>query len=357
MERTLSGKVVVITGASSGIGRAAAIRFAAKGARLVLGARRIEALEETAIECRVVGGQAVTRHLDVTSEADVNALASLALEQTGSIDVWVNNAGVTSFGSLESIPFEEHRRVIETNLFGAMHGARAVLPIFRRQKHGVMINVGSILSKIGQPFVPSYVISKFALRGLTEALRAEVADQYDIHVCSLLPYAVDTEHFDGGANHVGRDPRPLPPVQSPEKVAAALVHLAEHPARERHLPRAALLGLALHALFPRAVERTLFDALARFHFGERPQADTRGNLDRPRKSDGAVHGERGARLGAVGLFAYGAQRFATAQLGLALRAALARARLKPGSLDGGTGSPDGDSRSLEEKVRALHEPA
>src|SRR5690606_37667297 len=118
-------------------------------------------------------------------EADVQALAALALEQTGVIDVWVNNAGVTLFGSIEGGPLDEHREVLETNVFGAIHGARAVLPIFRRQRRGVLINVGSILSKIGQPFVPSYVVSKFALRGLTEALRAELADEYDIHVCSL----------------------------------------------------------------------------------------------------------------------------------------------------------------------------
>lgn len=357
MERTLSGKVVVITGASSGIGRAAAIRFAAKGARLVLAGRRIEALEETAIECRVVGGHAVIRHSDVTREEEMQALAALALEQTGAIDVWVNNAGVTLFGSLEGSPFEDHRRVIETNLFGAMHGARAVLPIFRRQKRGVLINVGSILSKIGQPFVPSYVISKFALRGLTEALRAELADQYDIHVCSLLPYAVDTEHFEGGANHVGRDAHPLPPVQSPEKVAAALVHLAEHPARERHVPRLAVLGLALHALLPRAVERTLLDALTHWHFGDQVEPQTRGNLDRPRKSAGAVHGERRARVSTARLMAYGVQRLASVQLTL-FRLALARL-LKPGPRHGGAASLGGGSapRSLEEKVRVLHEPA
>jgi NAD(P)-dependent dehydrogenase (short-subunit alcohol dehydrogenase family) len=358
MDRTLSGKVVVITGASSGIGRAAAIRFAAKGARLVLAGRRAEALEATAIECRVVGGHAVSQQSDVTSEADMNALATRALEQTGSIDVWVNNAGVTLFGALETTPFEDHRRVIETNLFGAMHGARAVLPIFRRQQRGVMINVGSILSKIGQPFVPSYVISKFALRGLTEALRAEVADQYDIHVCSLLPYAVDTEHFEGGANHVGRETHPLPPVQSPEKVAAALVHLAQHPVRERHVPRVAVFGLALHALFSRAVERTVFDALTRWHFGDRAEPETRGNLDRPQKPDGAVHGERQPRLSAAGLIAYGARRFASVELEL-VRRALARAGLQQGSRGGRSASIDGGSasRSLEEKVRALHEPA
>src|SRR5690606_8955721 len=205
-------------------------------------------------------------------------------------------------------------------VFGAIHGARAVLPIFRRQRRGVLINVGSILSKIGQPFVPSYVVSKFALRGLTEALRAELADEYDIHVCSLLPYAVDTEHFESGANHLGHSVHPMPPVQPPERIARAMVSLAERPRRELHVPRIAVLGLALHALMPRAVERTLFDALAKWHFSDEAQPSTRGNLDGPLKASGSVHGERGARLSAPAMFAYGAVRLVAVQAQLMLRA-------------------------------------
>src|SRR5690606_17479042 len=144
-------------------------------------------------------------------EDAVDALVERTLAAFERIDVWVNNAGVTLFAPLEGAPFEQHRRVIETNLFGPMYAARAVVPIFRRQGRGVMINVGSILGKVGQPFVPSYVISKFALRGLTEALRAELADAPDIHVCSLLPYAMDTPHFESGANRVGRAAHPMPP--------------------------------------------------------------------------------------------------------------------------------------------------
>src|SRR5690606_9278974 len=145
-------------------------------------------------------------------EDDVQALAQRTLTEHGHIDVWVNNAGVTLFGSLEDAPLEEHRRVIDTNLWGAIHGARAVVPVFRRQRRGVLVNVGSVLSKIGQPFVPSYVISKFGLRGLSEALRFELADEPDIHVCSVLPYAMNTQHFQSGANYIGWQPRAMPPA-------------------------------------------------------------------------------------------------------------------------------------------------
>lgn len=323
------GKVVVITGASSGLGRAAAIAFAARGCRVVLAGRRLEALEDAARECRVVGGQAVVRQTDVTSEDEVKALAALALEQTGVVDVWVNNAGVTLFGSLEHSPLEEHRQVIETNLFGSILGARAVLPIFRRQKRGVLINVGSILSKIGQPFVPSYVISKFALRGLTEALRAELADADDIHVCSLLPYVIDTEHFESGANHVGHGAYGLPPMQSPEKVAKAMVRLAEHPRREVHVPRIALLGLAAHELFPRTVERIIFDALGKWHFGKQGEAQTDGNLYTPQKKSGAVHGKRRPLLKTTALLVFAAQRFVEIQLQFLFRVVLQQGSPSP----------------------------
>jgi short-subunit dehydrogenase len=314
-----NGKVVVITGASSGIGRASAIEFARRGWHVVLAARRHAALEDAASACRSVGGSASVVRTDVTREHEVDALARAALEATGVIDVWVNNAGVTAFGSLEDVPPDELRQVIETNLYGSIHGSRAVLPIFRRQGRGVLINVGSVLSQIGQPFVPAYVISKFALRGLTEALRAELAQQPDIHVCSLLPYAVDTEHFESGANHVGRDPHAMPPMLSPEHVARALVALAERPARERHVPRAAVFGLALHALFPRAVERVISDALHKWHLGDRFEPEAPGNLYAPQRTSGGVHGQRPALVSASRLLGYGLVRLLAVQLELMLR--------------------------------------
>lgn len=308
----LKDKVVVVTGASGGLGREAAIQFAARGCSVVLAGRRAAALEDTASQCRAAGGRVLVEVTDVTLEEDVRRLAQSALTRWGRIDVWVNNAGVTSFSRLEDGAFDEHRRVIETNLFGAIYGARAVLPTFRQQRAGVIINVGSVLSSIGQPFVPSYVISKFALRGLTEALRAEVADQPGIFVCSLLPYAMDTQHFESGANHYRRAPHPMPPLQSPEKVARAMVELAIHPERERHVPRAAVLGLALHALFPRTVERVLFDALDRWHFGAEPQSATAGNLFWPKPLSGAVHGTRLPIVGSLRLFTWALVRFCLA---------------------------------------------
>ncbi len=307
--------VVVITGASSGIGRAASVLFARRGYTVFLAARRQDALDETARQCRSAGGEAFCIPTDVTQEVQVHELAVRVLEQVGRIDVWVNNAGVTVFAPLSELSTLEHRRVIETNVYGALYGAQAVLPIFRRQGSGVLINVGSILSKIGQPFVPSYVMSKFALRGLSEVLRVEIADEPGIHVCTLLPYAVDTPHFQEGANRVGFDPHAMPPVQSPEKVARALVHLAEHPRRELHVPRIASAGLALHALMPRTVERVLARALKRWHFGTAHQKKGVGNLFWPVTPVGSVHGDRRPVVSTARLLAWAFTEFLWIQAG------------------------------------------
>lgn len=308
--KDLAGKVVVVTGASSGLGRAAALEFARRKSKLVLAARREEDLEDTARLCREQGGDALVVPTDVTDEQAVRELAERALSLTGRIDVWVNNAGVTAFAPLDDGPFDIHRRVIETNVYGAMYGARAVMPIFKRQRAGVMINVSSVLGTVGQPFVPSYVISKFAIRGLSETLRSALADSPDIHVCTLLPYAFDSAHFESGANRMGVGAHPMPPMQSPEKVARALVSLALRPRRQLLVPRYAGLGIALHALMPATVERAVLHLLREWHFGYEREANTKGNLFAPPDEKGETHGHRSARTSLPGLLVWAAGHFA-----------------------------------------------
>lgn len=291
----LRDKVVVITGASSGLGRAIAVELAGRGARLVLAARRLDDLEAVAAECRAAGGDAIVVDTDVTVEAQVHNLADVALDRWGQIDVWINNAGVTVFGLLEQGDFEPHRRVLETNLFGSMYGARAAIPIFREQHRGTLINIGSVLSEVGHAFVPSYVVSKFAVRGLTEALRVEVADEPDIHVCTVIPYAMDTPHFQDAANELGERAYAMPPVQHPEKVARVVADVAERPRRVRHVPRIAALGVALHALRPRLVERLLLDSLRTWHLDGQTEL-TEGNLYEPASAHGEIRGERTPRI-------------------------------------------------------------
>jgi short-subunit dehydrogenase len=290
-QRRLQDEVVVITGASSGIGRSAAMQFAAEGARVVLAARRADALEEAAAACRALGGTASVVVTDVTREDDLQRLVDLTLKRWTRIDVWINGAGTTFFAPLDEGDFAAHRRVLDVNLLGPMYAARLLVPVFRRQRAGTLINIGSVLSKIGQPFVPSYVVSKFGLEGLSEALRVDFADTPAVHVCTVLPYATDSAHFEEGANATGRRAHPMPPVQHPEQVAAAIVDLAVGPRRERYVPRYAAIGVAIHRLFPRTTARLVKHALTAFHLvAQEPPSD--GTIYAPAANRGTVRGVR-----------------------------------------------------------------
>ncbi|HEY0418609.1 MAG TPA: SDR family oxidoreductase [Acetobacteraceae bacterium] len=227
-----SSQVVVITGASSGIGRATAQAFARRGANLVLAARRAQLLEEAAHECEALGGTAITVPTDVTDEAQVQVLGRRALERFGGIDVWFNNAGVGAFGRLESIPMDAWRRLIEINLFGYVHGARVALPQFKAQGRGVLVQNASIVGRTAKSDGTAYATSKFAIRGFSEALRQELLDQPGIHVCTVLPSVIDTPFFQHAANYSGRSVRAAPPVYTPEEVAETVVELVERPQAE-----------------------------------------------------------------------------------------------------------------------------
>src|SRR5215204_2923167 len=226
------GRVVVITGASSGIGRATAHAFAELGDTVVLAARRADMLREVERECAKRGGTALAIPIDVRREEEVEALGRRALERFGRIDVWFNNAGVGIFGPFEDLPTDAWRRVIETNVFGYLHGAKVAVRQFRRQGHGVLIQNASIVGRTSKPDSTAYATSKFAVRGFSEALRMEVLDQPGIHVCTVLPSVIDTPFFEHAANFSHHKVRAAPPVYAPEKVAETVVGLVDHPRAE-----------------------------------------------------------------------------------------------------------------------------
>ena len=228
----LAGASVVITGASSGIGRAAARAFAERGARVALAARRGAVLEDVARECERLGGEAVAVETDVTDPRAVNELAQAAVAAFGGIDVWVNNAGVGAVGAYQDVPLEIHRRTVEVNLLGAMYGAHAVLPIFMRQRHGTIINTVSIGAWAPNPYAAAYTASKFGLRGFTASLRQELEEFPHIHVCGVFPAIIDTPGLAHGANFSGRRINPGPYLYAPETVAEAIVGLALRPRDE-----------------------------------------------------------------------------------------------------------------------------
>ena len=183
----LRGASVVITGASSGIGRAAALAFARRGASVILAARRAEELDDLARECRSLDGKALPVRTDVTDPDAVFGLAKAADDAFGRIDVWINNAGSGVFGPYQDAPLDLHRRTIELNLLGGMYGAYAVLPYFLRQGSGTLITNISLGGWAPAPFAAAYSASKFGLRGFTASLRQELRRYPHIHVCSVFP--------------------------------------------------------------------------------------------------------------------------------------------------------------------------
>ena len=281
MPREVADSVIVITGASTGIGRASALAFARAGAIVVVASRREEVLRTLAESCRNLGGRAIAIAADVTDEQAIQELTHRVIERFGRIDVWINNAAVTAFARFEQTPPEVFRRVIDTNLFGCIHGARAVLPYFREQGSGILINISSGVGRIGSPFISAYVASKFAIIGLSESLRMELRDAPGIHVCTVLPAAIDTPLFQQGANFMGRAAQPIPPIYSAEKVAAALVELVGHPRREVVVGNAAKFGLMMHAIAPALTERIFARKVEQKHFQDRAVPPTEGNLFKP----------------------------------------------------------------------------
>lgn len=243
--------VVVITGASAGIGRATAIRFAGEGASVVLAARSRARLAQLAerIEGRF-GVETLVVRCDVREATEVEALAEAAIARFGRIDVLVNNAGYGLYGRIEDTPGEALRDVLETNVLGVHHAIRAVLPHMRRQGSGHIVNVGSVVGKRSWPYHGAYAASKFALTGLTQALRGELAGS-GVSVTLVLPASTDTEFF-GNAPTFSPEylPAPLGPVQTPGQVARAIVRSVSRPSPEVHMQPLMRIAHVLGDAFP-----------------------------------------------------------------------------------------------------------
>jgi len=289
----LRDKTVVITGASSGLGRAAALAFAEAGAHVVLAARRQEALDDVADECRLNGVEADVVLTDVGDPQAMKALATHAIERFGGIDVWVNNAGVGAVGEFTDTPMAAHERVIRTNLLGYMNGAYAVLPHFKARGAGVLINTLSVGSWAPAPYSVAYSASKFGLRGFSEALRGELDRHAHIHVCDVFPAFLDTPGVAHAGNYTGRELKPIPPLSDPRRVARAMVKLAHQP-RDAITVGAAARAIRLgHFLAPGLASTLMARGLEAYFRQAPPVRKTAGNLFEPPSGIGRIHGDYG----------------------------------------------------------------
>ena len=284
-------KTVVITGASSGIGRATALEFARlQQANLVLIARSENALRDLATQCEQVGSRTYIVTADVTDETAMQNAGQKAMETFGSLDVWVNNAGVTMFSRFEETPSASFRRVIDTNLFGYVNGARAAMPRFREQGKGTLINISSVAGAIAQPFSSAYSASKFAINGFSESLRMELMDSPDIHVSTVLAPSVDTPLFQHGANYTGRAVKPMDPVYTADKVARAIVAVSDNPVRETVVGNVGRSMLMMDKVAPGMAERMMARKVSEGHFQDKPAQASEGNLFKPMEQCSGVSG-------------------------------------------------------------------
>lgn len=282
--------VVVIVGASSGIGRATARRFALRGSRLVLAARSRSSLQEVAESCRGLGGEAVFVAGDITRPGVVDRIADEAVRRFGRIDAWVAAASVYGYGELERMPAGEARSIIDTNVHGTIDQVRAALPALRRS-HGVVVIVGSVFSALASPYVWAYVASKHAVAGFAASIRQELRrGRHPVDVTMIWPATTDTPIYRHAANRTGRAIHPIPPVVDPERVARAIVRAVQRPRRRRVVGVAQGSMLALHALAPALADRVLSFAMGRFGLRRQRAEPTSGTVDAPDPPSNAVTG-------------------------------------------------------------------
>ncbi|NYF16662.1 NAD(P)-dependent dehydrogenase (short-subunit alcohol dehydrogenase family) [Microbacterium sp. AK009] len=254
----LQGKTVVVTGATTGVGRGVAWEVARAGASVVVAARRRHELEELVARIAAAGGTALAVPTDVSDRAAVDRLASAAASRFGGIDVWVNNVGIGAVGPFWEVPVDDHARVIDVNVNGMIYGAHAALRQFRAQVGGgVLINLGSVESVAPLAYQASYAASKAAVTAFGRTLRQELllsGDHRRIQVSTILPWALDTPFWNRSANRTGHSLR-MAAMSSPRPVVDAIVRACVRPRPWRPVGAKARLALFAARLAPGAVDR------------------------------------------------------------------------------------------------------
>jgi NAD(P)-dependent dehydrogenase (short-subunit alcohol dehydrogenase family) len=251
-------QVVVLMGASSGIGREAALRFGKRGAKVVVSARGEEGLDSLVEEIRGEGGEAIAVPADTSQFEQVKVVVDRAVEEYGRLDTWVHLAAVGFFATFEQTTPEEFERVIDVNLMGQVYGAMAALPHIKREGRGALVHISSVEAKRSFPFHSAYGASKHGIDGFVEALRVELKHEgWPISVTQVMPGTINTPFFDKGRSKLGVKPVGIPPIYEPETVADIIVYAAENPARDLVSGGAAQALIINQRLSPRMLDAVL----------------------------------------------------------------------------------------------------
>jgi short-subunit dehydrogenase len=294
--KPLDQQVIVITGASSGIGLATAEAAAEAGAKLVLAARSSDTLADIVARLGAAGAQAVHVTADVAEPEAVQEIAQAALTRFGGIDTWVNDAGVSIYGRLEEVSEEDARRLFDVNFWGVVHGSLTALA-YMRERGGAIINIGSEVSDAIVPLQGYYSASKHAVKGFTDALRVEVqeVDEAPVAITLIQPTAVDTPFPQHGKNYMDKEPKLPSPMIAPEKVAAAILEAAVEATHERKVGMMAKLNATIAKLSPGLAKK--LEAMQAGQQYDEPPRDPEGTLDKPGES-GRTRGSGPSRHGA-----------------------------------------------------------
>jgi NAD(P)-dependent dehydrogenase (short-subunit alcohol dehydrogenase family) len=320
----IEGSTVVITGASSGVGRACAREFGRRGARLALLARGEDGLEAAAREVEQLGGRPLVCPLDVADADAVEAAATASEEELGPIGVWVNNAMLSVFSPVAELTADEVRRVTEVTYLGYVHGTLSALWRMRSRDSGVIVQVGSALAYRAIPLQAAYCAAKHAIEGFTESLRCELLhDRSNVRVTMVQLPALNTPHFDVVRTRLPRHPKPVPPIFEPELAARAVVFAAEHPRREVWVAGSTVRAIVANRIVPglldRYLARTGYDAQQT----QEPVDRSSDNLVEPLPGDRGAHGDfdAEARPRSLQFLAATHRRLLAAAAGVAVAAA------------------------------------
>lgn len=296
LPKPLNEQVVVVLGASSGIGRLTALEMAKKGATVILASRNAEALETLAEGIRQAEGRAEVIPTDIGEWEQVENLANQTAERFGHIDTWVNDAGIAVYGTIDESPVEELERIIHINLVGYIYAVKAVLPYMKRQNQGTIINVASVLAAWSAPLLATYSASKHGVRAFSEGLRLELKHAgLNIHVTVVYPSSMNTPFFNHARSYLGAKPMPLKPIYNPELVAESIVRAAEHPQRDIFVGGGGKFLTVLQNVNPRLVDWYLMQNDRAFNqqMSDQPD-DPRDNLFEPVTESGRVYGDYGS---------------------------------------------------------------